>query len=153
MYRAQHRYGLRRRISVARWLSRSRCEHVILAPDRTCSITRLLSAKSLRHGPSLLSGPFFWTFFWSRSGVPGDPPNPLSKGLASGGNPRIRDFLCEQEVVARPEPSLPCEPRESARTPDSLELELRLPYRYRTTTRQGFISHRPHGSWLLFVGL
>ena len=40
--------------------------------------------------------------------------------------------------VARPEPSHPCEPRGSARTPEPLELLLRLPYRYRTTTCQGF---------------
>ena len=41
----------------------------------------------------------FFTFFWSPSDVPGDPPNPLSTGLAYGSNPPIRDFLYRQEVV------------------------------------------------------
>ena len=43
--------------------------------------------------------PLFCTFFWSPSDVPGGPPNPLSTGLASGGNAPIRDFLYRQEVV------------------------------------------------------
>ena len=43
--------------------------------------------------------PLFCTFFWSPSDVPGDPPNPLSTGLASGSNIPVRDFLYRQEVV------------------------------------------------------
>ena len=47
-----------------RWLSRSRCEHAIRAPDRTCSITRLLSAKSIVSWPPQLAlEPLFLDIF------------------------------------------------------------------------------------------
>ena len=65
----------------------------LLTAFRHESICALISALEPPKSPP------FCTFFWRSSDVPGNPPIPLSTGLASGSNNPMRHFLYRQEVV------------------------------------------------------
>ena len=59
-----------------------RARHSCTGPHLLHHTTTFGQEQSLRHGPSLLSGPFFCTFFWTPSGAPCSERAPGQYGRA-----------------------------------------------------------------------